>query len=398
MQDGKNPNSNQSLRKRRTSLVLRFGMRAAVVLLVALVGSLAIVFYLARNNSEGPVPACTHKQTTTAQPTQSVIHPGMSLGKIVYSTTLCPIDGSYVFAPLTWSPDSKRLGVGTESAQSWFATTGKDVVNYGPKRNASILAVVWSPDGQRVAVTAVSQGVQIYDASTGHLLETYPGNSQASTVSTTGGYMSLNLPLSGGSGASATAWSPDGKLMATAFFGSYGRSVQVWNTSTGKLALNYAGHADEIESTSWSADGTYVASSSVDGSTQVWNALTGLKIYDFESKQRGDSDVAWSPDGKTIAYFARDQVRVVNPFTGKILITHNSPYDRLAWSPDGKNIASAGDHIELWSVATGKTYYTFTKNSPVIRTLAWSPDGNYIASANFPAPYFNSTIQVWIAG
>jgi len=69
-----------------------------------------------------------------------------------------------------------------------------------------------------------------------------------------------------------------------------------------------------------------------------------------------------------------------------------------ACSPDGKSIASAGDHIELWSAATGKTYYTFPKNSPVIRTLAWSPDGNYIASANFPAnPNNDSTIQVWIA-
>jgi WD40 repeat protein len=380
MQDRQTEYNNQSRRR-------RLGIMAAVIFLIALVGSMVIVFRSVRHYDEARASACTHNETTTVQPTQPAIHQSKSLGKIVYSTPICPIDGSYIFAPLTWSPDSKRLGVGTLSAQSWFATTGQDVVSYGPNRNASILAVVWSPDGQRFAVTAVSQGVQIFDASTGHLLKTYPDNSQASTVSTTSGYMSLKLPLSGGSGAGATSWSPDGKLMATAFFGSYGRSVQVWNTSRGKLVLNYTGHAD----------GQYVASSSADGSTQVWNALTGQKTYDFESKQRGGDDVAWSPHGKTIAYFARNQVRVVNPFTGKILVTHISPDDILVWSPDGKSIASAGDHIELWSVATGKTYYTFTKNSPVIRTLAWSPDGNYIASDNFPAPYFNSTIQVWIA-
>jgi WD40 repeat protein len=370
---------------------------AAVIFLVTLVGSMAIVFRSVRHNDEARASACTHNETTTVQSTQPVIHQSKSLGKIVYSTPICPIDGSYIFAPLTWSPYSKRLGVGIENAQSWFAPTGKDVVNYGPNRNASILAVVWSPDGQRIAVTAVSQGIQIFDASTGHLLKTYPDNSQASTVSTTGGYMSLKLPLSGGSGAGATSWSPGGKLMATAFFGSYGRSVQVWNTLTGKLVLNYTGHADVVESISWSADGRYVASSSADGSTQVWNALTGQKTHDFESQQRGGDDVAWSPDGKTIAYFARDQVRVVNPFTGKILVTHISPDDILVWSPDGKSIASTGDHIELWSVATGKTYYTFTKNSQGIKTLAWSPDGNYIASDYQQPPYINATIQVWIA-
>ena len=75
---------------------------------------------------------------------------------------------------LNWSPASNRIGEATLSARSWDATTGKNVVNYGAQRGGSVFSVVWSPDGKRVAVVAVGQGVQIYNAATGKLLDTYP--------------------------------------------------------------------------------------------------------------------------------------------------------------------------------------------------------------------------------
>jgi WD40 repeat protein len=375
----------------------RLGTLAAVLFIVALVGGMAIVFNAARHNnttngSSGGV------QIVTPMPTSGPVHPTGQLGKIVYSVKVSMLDGMDAYG-LNWSPASNRIGEATLSARSWDATTGKNVVNYGAQRNGSVFSVVWSPDGKRVAVVAVGQGVQIYNAATGKLLDTYPANSQAFSTTNHGGYMSS--AFSGGSGAYATAWSPDGALMATGFFGSYGNSVQVWNTTTNKLVLNYTGNADVVGSVAWSPDGKYIVSSSYDGSTQVWNASTGHKIAVFEAHQRELGQAAWSPDGKTIAFITGDQVNVVNPFTGKVLITHNGPGDQygltdLTWSPDGKSIASAGDHIQLWDVATGKTYYTFTKNPFSIRVLAWAPNGQYIVSADSPETS-TSTIQVWIA-
>jgi WD40 repeat protein len=412
MHDRPLPSSAQAPLRTQPTRMQGFVIQAAAACLLALViGSLALVCSSCRPTAPGPALVGTSHPTATIRPTLVAYHPGKSLGTLVYSTTFSDTD---IFG-LAWSPDSTRLGVAAFStSQSWVATTGKGVVNYryGVVRSESswnVPVVVWSPDGKLVAVTGEGPGVQLYDARTGVLVKAYPDTGQAATVATNGGYLSAPVPLGCGGGAGATAWSSDGQLMATAFYclnhDPSDAPVQVWKTGTGQLVYTYTGRADGVGSLSWSADGTSVASADA-VSIQVWNALTGQRIYDFEKNTTCTTPaVAWSPDGKYLAYLSCDQVRVVNPFTGQLIRTHTGPHDSsglsaLAWSPDGKSIASAGDDVEMWSVATGRTYYTFTKNASPIKCLAWSPDGKSIASANTPQPppyTIPVTIQVWSA-
>ncbi len=59
----------------------------------------------------------------------------------------------------------------------------------------------------------------------------------------------------------AVAWSPDGKLIASA---SNDKTVQAWDAATGERSVTYRGHTDFVNSVAWSPDGKRIASASDD--------------------------------------------------------------------------------------------------------------------------------------
>ncbi|GCE10258.1 WD40 repeat domain-containing serine/threonine protein kinase [Tengunoibacter tsumagoiensis] len=211
----------------------------------------------------------------------------------------------------------------------------------------------------------------------------------------------LYICLGHASRITTVAWSPDGKLLASA---SYDKTAQIWNGANGSHQLTYSEHNARINSLVWSPDSRLVATASDSRTVHLWEAGTGKTIAIYRGHQGPLTSVAWSPDGKLIASAGDDKsIHVWQADTQELLVSYTEHTDRvqaLAWSPDGRYLASAGRDkiIKIWEprpVAKKRSLLAFLFSSPFeegpqtlkgyegqIYALAWSPDSRELAAAS----------------
>jgi eukaryotic-like serine/threonine-protein kinase len=253
-----------------------------------------------------------------------------------------------------------------------------------------INAIAWSPDGRLIA--SASTIVQLWEAANGNIVFTYRGHSR--TVNT-------------------LAWSP-AKTTSTPERGfriascSDDKTVQVWNAATGNNITTYTGHGNvlrggSVKAIAWSPDGTLIASAGHDRTIQVWHVSTGGSVYTYQGhahwlKGGSINTLAWSPDGKFIASGSDDKsLQVWKASSGAYVFTYrgnSAEVHTIAWSPDSKRIAS-GDNagrVRIWDIDLGNYIFTYSAHTAAVRSIGWSPDGQYIASAGD-----DQTVQVWDA-
>ena len=235
-------------------------------------------------------------------------------------------------------------------------------------------SVVFSPDGQTIAVASWNGPVRLWDTRTGEHKQTLTG------------------PIY------SIAFSPDGHTIASA---SRDGTVRLWDAHTGEYKQSLTGHMDGVESVAFSPDGHTIASASRDGTVRLWDAHTGEYKQTLTGHTEWVESVAFSPDGHTIAStsFAsgswRDEVRLWDAHTGEnkqTLKGYTERVESVALSPDGHTIASASRDgaVWLWDVRTGEHKQTLTGHTEWVESVAFSPDGHTIASASW-----DGTVRLW---
>ncbi len=233
-------------------------------------------------------------------------------------------------------------------------------------------SVVWSPDGTQFAAIEGAQDEQI------------------ALRDVTNGRLALLIGHSGR--VNQIAWSPDGKMLASA---GEDHSLRVWSAK-GQLITIFGRHANRVDSVAWSPDGALLASaSSLDGTVRL-SSPTGefVRTLQFSpTSADGATRLFWSPDGKNLGILYSDSVVDIWTRDGKIAFSSNRQtmlVNGFTWSPDGQQFA-------LGTVSRGLLVYTAqgklvsetgiaSDNASASDALSyphWSSDGKYITVADF---------------
>jgi serine/threonine-protein kinase len=299
---------------------------------------------------------------------------------------------------VVFNPKLGQIAAGCRgTTEIWEIPSGKQLLNWAEIQagsNGGFKRVAYSADGRWL-----SDGTRVIDVGTGEELS------------------HLNLP---NIKAFGTAFSPNGKLVATAASNAAGTSgsVFVCETATGHLLLDLKAPLDWPVCVAFSPDGKLLASGSatqsfVPGGIRVWEVATGLEIHTHLPRLLNTFSVAFSPDGKWLATAHGTSDDGPRPFPGEIKIWdtqswaevmslegHTSCVWWLSFSPDGKRLASAaGMHsraektpgeIKIWDLTLGQELLTLKGHTGCVRGVSFSPNGKVLASGSA-----DGTIRFW---
>ena len=123
------------------------------------------------------------------------------------------------------------------------------------------------------------------------------------------------------------------------------RSVQIWDVATGATLTVLSGHSRSVAGISFSPDGRFLLSTSLDKSLRVWDAELGEQKGLL--KVAGMSSACFSPDGKYIAFGTRKGlVRMcrtdnLHGCSMAEFTEHIYNVEHVAFSPSGEFLVSA---------------------------------------------------------
>lgn len=310
--------------------------------------------------------------------------------------------GGEVF-DLAFSPDGKTLvaGIGRidqsqvighaalgspisrvpSEIRSWDVATGKQKLSItgDPPRNG----LRFSPDGKSFA-TCGGKEKKESDEFLGGIVKIWE--------SPTG---KEKLRLDQDRFVTSTAFTPDGKTLAT---GSFDSTVRLWELPTGKPKAVLQGHRSIVHCVAFNSSGITIASGGYDEIACIWEVATGKKTATLKAKDpvgpgQGVFSLAFSPDDKLLACGVNHGVKVWNVATRKLAHVR-LPKKRcgsLAFSPDGKLLAwQASDNIvRIWDLASGKQN-ELVGHTDHVYSIAFSPNGNLLVSGSG-----DQTIRLW---
>ena len=219
-----------------------------------------------------------------------------------------------------FSPDGRLLATGgAEAVRIW--TIGGEI-RRTLRDSTGVVAVAFSPGGDRLAAAGPGRIVRIWSVGDGRLvrrLETPRGS------------------------VVALAFSPDGSRLATA---GTDRVARLWQLSSGRLEHTLQGHHGALTSVAFSPDGRLLATASVDHDARLWDARRGTSRRVLRGHFAIVSDARFSADGRWLVTAGPGTAGLWEVRSGRLLSLlrgHRGILRAAAFAPGGHTLFTAGE-------------------------------------------------------
>mmetsp|Transcript_63019 Transcript_63019/g.144384 ORF Transcript_63019/g.144384 Transcript_63019/m.144384 type:complete len:287 (+) Transcript_63019:315-1175(+) len=239
---------------------------------------------------------------------------------------------------------------GTGACRCGMTSSGRTLDAGCPAQahTAGLIAVAFSPCGQRLATGGQDKSVILWDAHTGKGAQHWRGQ---------------------GSCAISLCFSADGARLASA---SFDEKIRVWDTATGALLRTI--EASAVRSVHFSPTDNKVLASAGQTDSIVWDVDSGERTRIIA----GRHFAVFSPDGRTVATSSVGNVMLLVDAGSRAVrsrMDHTSPVFPSSFSVDGSKLATGcyDGTCKVWDSSTGALLRTIEVGSTIF-SVFWGRD------------------------
>lgn len=262
---------------------------------------------------------------------------------------------------VAWSPDGQVLASGSadKTVRLWNIQTGQELkVLHGHTNNINDLA--WAQDGNFLTSASADFTIRLWQAPTWQLLRNLRGHSNE---------------------VYSVAWSPDNSVLAS---GSVAGIIRIWDRVEEAHLVDLflrgtvlRGTTSPIDCLTWRPDSHTLASGSQDGAIRLWDIVSGRLLRTFEGHTAAVTSVSFSSDGRFFASKSIDgTVRIYSTETEETVALLEEPasngiFAGLAFHPNAPILATLGEKdgaICIWDL----NFTTLLRMIPVQPSMHYS--------------------------